>query len=165
MRAAATPRPPRIHRAARTEDLVRMLLNRWLVRRGWRPQVLPFAGYGTAGEGGWVRVLGRVLLTPPGSPRRDRAAVRGWRRFLSAPAPGIPVAVTVSGHRHELASGRDGYLDLVLPAALAPGPNRALVSAAGAPPVSAPLYVVGTGTRVGIVSDIDDTVVITALPR
>jgi phosphatidate phosphatase APP1 len=174
---SAQPQSSRIHRAARTEDVVRGLLNRWLVRRGWRPQVLPFAGYGLAagtaggteagddGTRGWVRLLGRVLLTPPGSRRRDPAAVRGWRRFLSAPAPGIPVAVEVGGCRHELMSGRDGYLDVVLPAALPAGRTEALVSAAGSPPVSAQLYVVGEGQGTGIVSDIDDTVMITALPK
>ena len=163
------PTPPRIHRAARTEDAVRWLLNRWLVRRGWRPQVLPFAGYGLAagtdGTEGWVRLLGRVLLTPPGAGRRDPAGVRGWRRFLSAPAPGIPVTVRVGGTKHEVVSGRDGYLDLVLPAALPPGRGAATVSAAGSPPVRAPLYVVGRGDATGIVSDIDDTVMVTALPR
>src|SRR3954463_14054482 len=133
MRAVDAPSPTRMHRAARTEDLLRALLNRWLLRRGGRPEVLPFAGYGSAGEDGWVRVLGRVLLTPPGSPRRARAAVRGGGRFLSAPGPGVPVTVTVAGDRHELVSGRDGYLDLVLPAALPPGRDEALVSAAGAP--------------------------------
>ena len=49
MRSVQSPPPVRIHRAARTEDAVRGLLNRWLVRRGWLPQVLPFAGYGLAG--------------------------------------------------------------------------------------------------------------------
>ena len=148
---------------------MRWLLNRWLVRRGWRPQVLPFAGYGLAagtdGTEGWVRLLGRVLLTPPGAGRRDPAGVRGWRRFLSAPAPGIPVTVRVGGTKHEVVSGRDGYLDLVLPAALPPGRGAATVSAAGSPPVRAPLYVVGRSDATGIVSDIDDTVMVTALPR
>ncbi|HYY09415.1 MAG TPA: hypothetical protein VE781_00675, partial [Kineosporiaceae bacterium] len=66
----AVPRevPRRIHRAARTEDAVRGVLNRRLLARGWRPQVLPYAGYGTEE---WVRLLGRVLITPPGSRRRD----------------------------------------------------------------------------------------------
>src|SRR3954462_13315529 len=118
---SAQPPPPRIHRAARTEDVVRALLNRWLLRRGWRPQVLPFAGYGSAagtdgGTDGWVRLLRRGPLTPAGAsrlpprggaPRRNPAAVRGWRRFLSAPAPGVPVTVDVGGRRHEVASGRD----------------------------------------------------------
>ena len=182
----STEPPPRIHRAARAEDVVRSLLNRWLVRRGWRPQVLPFAGYGLAGgtdagadhgtengsdggtengTDGWVRLLGRVLLTPPGASRRDPAAVRGWRRFISAPATGVPVTVELGGRRHEVTSGRDGYLDLALPAALPPGRCEALVSAAGSPPVRAPLYVVPAEGGTGIVSDIDDTVMITALPR
>jgi phosphatidate phosphatase APP1 len=160
---------PGIHRAARTQAAVRGLINRRLARRGWRPQVLPFAGYGLAGGDGapegWVRVLGRALLTPPGSRRRDPAAVRGWRRFVSAPAPGVPVVVEVAGRRHEVTSGRDGYVDVVVPADLPAGRGEALVSAAGSPPVVAPLYVVARGAATGIVSDIDDTVMITALPR
>jgi hypothetical protein len=153
--------PPAIHRAARVEDAVRGVLNRRLLGRGWRPQVVPYAGYGTQE---WVRVLGRVLITPPGSRRRD-PAVRGWRRFVSAPAPGVPVLMEIAGERHEVESGRDGYLDLVLSAALPPGRGEALLSIAGYPPVHAPLYVVEAGSGTGIVSDIDDTVMITALPR
>src|SRR5947209_3086165 len=77
-----TPTARPMHRAARTEDLLRALLNRRLVRRGWRPQVLPFAGYGTAGEGGWVRLLGRVLLRPPGA---------FWNTFVRQEAARLPV--------------------------------------------------------------------------
>jgi phosphatidate phosphatase APP1 len=169
MRSVESSVPLRIHRAARTQAAVRKLINRRLERRGWRPQVLPFAGYGLAGGDGvtegWVRVFGRALLTPPGSRRRDPAAVRGWRRFVSAPAPGVPVVVEVAGRRHEVISGRDGYVDVVVPADLPAGRGEALVSAAGSPPVVAPVYVVAGGTATGIVSDIDDTVMITALPR
>src|SRR5919202_1209909 len=88
--------PPAIHRAARVEDAARGILNRWLLGRGWRPQVSPYAGYGTQE---WVRLLGRVLVTPPGSRRLD-PAVRGWRRFVSAPAAGVPVLVEIAGERH-----------------------------------------------------------------
>ncbi len=169
MRSTKSSTTLRIHRAARTEDAIRGLVSRLLVRRGWRPQVLPFAGYGLASDDGategWVRVIGRALLTPPGSRRRDPAAVRGWRRFVSAPAPGVQVVVEVAGQRHEVTSGRDGYLDVVLPADLPAGRREALVSAAGSPPVVAPLYVLARGEGTGIVSDIDDTVMITALPR
>ena len=156
-----SPQASAIHRAARAEDAVRGVVNRRQLGRGWRPQVLPYAGYGTQE---WVRLLGRVLITPPETRRRD-PAVRGWRRFLSAPASGVPVLVEVGGERHEVESGRDGYLDLVLPAALPPGRTEALLTIAGGPPVSAPLYVVGDAAGTGIVSDIDDTVMITALPR
>jgi Phosphatidate phosphatase APP1, catalytic domain len=160
-RGMRPPQPPAIHRAARVEDAVRGVLNRRLLARGWRPQVVPYAGYGTQN---WVRLLGRVLITPPGSRRRD-PTVRGWRRFLSAPAPDVPVLVEIAGEKHEVESGRDGYLDLVLPAALPPGRAQALLSIAGGPRVRAPLYVVDAGSGTGIVSDIDDTVMVTALPR
>ena len=153
--------PSAIHRAARVEDAVRGALNRRLLGRGWRPQVVPYAGYGSRE---WVRLLGRVLITPPGSRRLD-PTVRGWRRFVSAPAAGVPVEVEIAGERHQVESGRDGYLDLVLPAALPAGRGEALLSIAGGPPVRAPLYVVDAGSGTGIVSDIDDTVMITALPR
>jgi phosphatidate phosphatase APP1 len=75
------------------------------------------------------------------------------------------VGVEIRGERHEVESGRDGYLDLVLPATLPPGRAEALLTVEGAPPVSAPLYVVDPMSGTGIVSDIDDTVMITALPR
>src|SRR3954469_5816160 len=155
-----SPQPTAIHRAARAEDAVRGVLNRGLLSRGWRPQVLPYAGYGTQE---WIRLLGRVLITPPGSRRRD--TVRRWRRFVSAPARAVPVLVEMAAEQHEVESGRDGYLDLVLPATLPPGRAEALLTIAGGPPVHAALYIVDAGTGTGIISDIDDTVMITALPR
>ncbi len=150
-----------MHRAARAEDAVRGVVNRRLSSRGWRPQVVPYAGYGTRER---VRLLARVLLTPPGTPRRE-ADVRGWRRFVSAPAQDVPVLVEIAGEQHRVTSGRDGYVDLVLPATLQPGRREALLRVEDGPAVGAPLYVVDEGAAVGIVSDIDDTVMITALPR
>jgi hypothetical protein len=75
--------PPAIHRAARVEDAVRAVLNRRLLSRGWRPQVLPYAGYGTQE---WVRVLGPVLITPAGPPRssdQPRAGRGGASSFVA----------------------------------------------------------------------------------
>src|SRR5690242_17183467 len=114
-----------IHRAARTEDALRAVLNRALTRRGWRPRVLPYAGYGSDG---WVRVLARVLLAPPGSRSRDLEEGRGWRRFFSASVSGVAVTVEVGGGRHQVVSGRDGHLDEVLPAVLPPGVASAVLT-------------------------------------
>ncbi len=163
-RARALPGggPPRMHRAARVEDAVRGAVNRVLHRRGWRPRVLPFTGYGTDG---WVRVFCRVLLAPPGTGRRELEGRRGWRRFLAASAPGVEVVVEVGGQRHVVSSERGGYIDAVLTCDLPPGWGQALLSIDGTPASPAPLHVVGSGVRTGIVSDIDDTVMITALPR
>jgi phosphatidate phosphatase APP1 len=151
-----------MHRSARVEDSVHALVERLLRRRGWRPRVLPYAGYGTDG---WVRVLARVLLTPPGTRRRDVDAGRGWRRFLSAPAPGVAVTVNVGGCGHEVVSGRGGYIDATVPADLAPGWAHARLSAEGSSVAAAPLRVLAPTTRCGVVCDVDDTIMVTALPR
>lgn len=154
--------PPRLHRAARLEDAANRVLTRGLRRRGWQPKVLPYCGYGTTQ---WVRVLGRVLLAPPHSRQRDLQTIRGWRRFVAVTAPGIPVTIEVGVRRHLVAATRGGYIDAVLPADLGPGWASVQLSAPGSPPTAAPVRIVGDDAQTGIISDIDDTVMITALPR
>lgn len=155
-------RPTRLHRSARVEDRLNAVIERLLRRRGWRVRVLPYAGYGT---GGWVRVLARVLLTPPGTRRRDVESGRGWRRFMSAPVAGVVVSVNVGGRCHEVVTARGGYIDAIVRADLAPGWAHARFSVEGSPVVEAPLRVVAPQAGLGVVCDIDDTVMITALPR
>lgn len=138
------------------------VVERLLRRRGWLPRVLPYVGYGTDG---WVRVLGRVLLTPPGTRRRDVERGRGWRRFFCATANGVPVTIEINGTVHQVTSGRGGYIDEVVEAVLPAGWATAHLSAQGCAQADAPLRVVSPTARIGIVSDIDDTVVITAMPR
>ncbi|MFA6298457.1 MAG: phosphatase domain-containing protein [Nocardioides sp.] len=152
------------HRAARVEERIHALVERRLHAQGWTPRVVPYVGYGGSG---WVRVLARVLLMPPGSPRSVRTDGRGWRRFVSASASGVPVTVTVGGHTHVVPSTRDGYVDVRLEVAdaLEPGWTHALLSVADAEPVEAPLRIVGPATTLGLLSDVDDTVIVTMLPR
>ncbi len=151
-----------MHRAARTEDAVNRALARLMRRRGWRPRVITYAGYGTDG---WVRVLGRVLLSPPGTGERADAAVRGWRHFVSAKLGGVPVTVDVAGRQHVVECARGGYVDFTVPADLPPGWHTAEMRVAGSAVAEAPLRVVGPDERLGVISDIDDTVLVTALPR
>ncbi|MGB9378190.1 MAG: phosphatase domain-containing protein, partial [Mycobacteriales bacterium] len=152
-----------MHRAARLEDGFYDLVARIARRRGWQPRMLVYTGYGTDG---WVRVFGRVLLTPPGTRRRDiEDGRRGWRRFFSAKIAGVPVTIDIAGTRHEVSTGRGGYVDELVPADLAPGWSTAQLRTAGASPADAPVHVLGSQARRGVVSDIDDTVMITALPR
>lgn len=150
------------HRAARLEGRVHAVIERTLQTRGWTPRVVPYVGYGAAG---WVRVLARVLLTPPGTPRSARENGRGWRRFVSTSAAGVPVTIRIGSQTHEVITDRDGYLDLRLAGDLEPGWASATCTVGDAEPVAAPLRIVGPDTRLGLVSDIDDTVIITMLPR
>ena len=124
-----TDKPRPLHRAARVEDRVHGAAERWLRRRGWRPRVVPFIGYGTEG---WVRVLARVLLAPPDTRTGELRLGRGWRRFLTATAAGVPVTVVVGGREHRVVSGRGGYVDAVLAADVEPG--WAAAGAASSPP-------------------------------
>lgn len=157
------PAPPdRLHRGARIEDRVHYVVEKLLRRRGWRPRVVPYLGYGTDG---WVRVLCRVLLAPPGTPRREIERGRGWRRFFCFTATGADVAITLGGAVHHAVSGRGGYVDEVVDVDLPPGWSPAQLAAEGGPPTESFFRIVSPSARLGVVSDIDDTVVVTAMPR
>jgi phosphatidate phosphatase APP1 len=155
---------PELHRAARIEDAVHSVVQPRLRERGWRATIIPYTGYGGPD---WVRVLARVLLTrPPAGPDgRPRDKVRGWRRFATLPVRNASVTVEVAGRRHEVRADRSGYVDCVVEGELPAGWGTVRLSSAGAEPVQAPVRLVGPDVRFGIVSDIDDTVMVTALPR
>ncbi|MGH8895003.1 MAG: App1 family protein, partial [Actinomycetes bacterium] len=152
----------KLHRAARVEDRLHAVLERWLRSRGWAPRVVAYTGYGADG---WVRVLARVLLAPPGTPPGELRLGRGWRRFLTATAAGVAVMVDVAGRRHEVTSDRTGYIDVVLAADLPPGWAQAQLVADGRTGSTARLRIVDPSGGLGVISDIDDTVIVTALPR
>ncbi len=177
---SVTSRP---HWAARSEDAV----NRWVAARlrarGWTERVEPYAGYGAApteAAAGWVRVLARVVLAPaavtqgdlpgagaangPGA-RAAQTPVRGWRSFATAQVPSAVVEAEVDGRWLRVVCDRGGYLDAVLPVALTPGWHDVRLRTADGAERAAPVVVVGAGTTGGIVSDIDDTVMVTRLPR
>jgi phosphatidate phosphatase APP1 len=152
----------RPHVASRVEAQLHRILDRGLRARGWTPKVVPYVGYGTDG---WVRVLARVLLTPASTRRYEDDDGRGWRRFLTASAADIPVTIRVGERVHVVTSARDGYLDLRLDSDLEPGWHTVQLSTEDAHPVDAPVRIVGSGPGLGLVSDIDDTVMVTMLPR
>ena len=131
--------------------------------RGLTPTVAAFPGYGSTD---WVRVVGRVLIVPPRRRSGDEfASVRGWRSFAGIPIGFAQVSITVDGQTHEVVSDRGGVVDTVIPANLQPGWRTLQMSVEGGEPVDARVFVVGPDVRFGIVSDVDDTVMVTALPR
>ncbi|CAN5120026.1 DUF2183 domain-containing protein [soil metagenome] len=154
---------PIMHRAARMEDSVHRLRARLGRRRGLLTTVVPYTGYGSPG---WVRVLGRVLLTGKHGTHQSRYEnVRGFRSFLSIPIDDIAVTVRIDGAEHHVTPGRGGVIDVRLPSLLQPGWHSISLSAADTEPVSAPVFIVDPAARFGLVSDIDDTVMVTSLPR
>lgn len=153
---------PRLHRAARIEDAVQEMLARRLRRRGWRPTIIAYTGYGAPG---WVRVLARVLLTRLGPRPRRPEKVRGWRSFATLPAKGVPVTIEAGGERHETRTDRSGFVDTVVAADLPAGWASVTLATEEAESADAPVRILDPAVRFGVISDIDDTVMVTALPR
>jgi phosphatidate phosphatase APP1 len=151
----------RPHIAARLEDAVHAFRERRARRRGLVPIVVPFPGYGGPG---WVRVLGRVVMRRPGAAPDRLAGIRGWRSFTSVPVRDAAVVVESGGVRHEIRADRGGVIDQRLEIDLEPGWREVRVSTDD-DAVEAPVFVVDPGEEFGIVSDVDDTVMVTALPR
>jgi phosphatidate phosphatase APP1 len=167
--AASPATEVRLHRAARIEDAAHKVLERRLLRRGWHSTIVAYPGYGLAGKDspGWVRVMGRVLLARAASdkPRKRAKKVRGWRSFASLSVMDAPVVVEVNGVRHEAFADRGGFIDLTCSSDLPAGWTTVRISSADGDPVDAPVNIVDPAVRFGILSDIDDTVMVTALPR
>jgi phosphatidate phosphatase APP1 len=135
----------------------------WLRKRGWPVTVVPYTGYGAPG---WVRVMGRITVSRPDTASRTRkpGKVRGWRSFITVSAKDAPFVVEVGGRRHEARADRGGIIDTVVEADLEPGWRTVRLSSGGEH-VDAPVRIADPEARFGIVSDIDDTVMVTALPR
>ena len=133
-------------------------------KRGHLPTVMPFPGYGGPD---WVRVVGRVMIVPPvkRTESGEYASVRGWRSFVAVPIGFAQVTVTIGDVSHEVVADRGGVIDTVLPATLEPGWQTLTMSVEGQEPVESRVFIVGPDVRFGVVSDVDDTVMVTALPR
>jgi phosphatidate phosphatase APP1 len=166
----AVPQP---HRAARLEDALHRTVEPRLRRRGRQVTIIPYTGYGSPD---WVRVMCRVVLASP-DPRRSRAAkVRGWRSFTTVPVRDARVVIEASGRTQEARTDRAGFVDCVIDISatatengerilLTPGWATVRLSVEGAETVEAPVRIVDPSVRFGLISDIDDTVMVTALPR
>lgn len=154
---------------ARIEESVVRRLNRILVRRGWVNSIIPYYGYGSEAQ---IRVLARVVLAPPlgrttlGRVADDFLTQRGWRNFINLPSPRAGVGIDLPSGTVTVRSDSGGYVDLRFPNPdLGPGWHRVALHGPGGSHAGASVLVIGARQRFGIVSDIDDTVISTSLPR
>jgi len=164
------------HVAARWEDSFHRRLTPYLKARRWRPRTIPYVGYGS---GSFVRVLGRVVLGRhiQAEQSADTAATaqelaeavfaqRGWRSYVTAPVGYLPVTIVIGGREHRAKTDRSGYLDITIENhGLPPGWHDITIAAKAARPETARAYIVPDSARLGLVSDIDDTVMVTSVPR
>ena len=152
-----------LHLGARIDDAIHEFRELIARRRGHQPTVVPYTGYGGPG---WVRVMCRVLLDKPqGKSEKTAKKIRGWRSFATVPLDDTEVTITVGEAEHTVLTDRGGLVDTVMPVELSPGWHTVTIRAEGSGPVEAPVFVVDPDARLGLISDIDDTVMVTSLPR
>ncbi|MGM0576920.1 MAG: App1 family protein [Myxococcota bacterium] len=171
---------PRIRRARPVlETLVGVqsgwsrVVSAWRDRFGYsRPiEIVPYRGWGT---GGRVRMRGRVLgARDVGEDLDDRGALDNLsdmlKRYAAAKIPRARVRVRLGGHEVETRTDRNGYLDVVLQpeglddAHLWHAGEMELIAPVGDGQEQrvwhAPVQVPPPAARLGVISDVDDTIV------
>lgn len=132
-----------------------------VTKAGWRPAVTGYYGYGDADR---VRVLARVLMH---NPKPATAKVqRGFRQFFTLQVADLPVTITAGCQTVHARTNDNGYIDVpVLDHGLEPGWQQVKIEIEGGDPAYADVLVLERGVRYGLISDIDDTVMVTMLPR
>lgn len=161
------------------EDSLQMVVWAVLRIRGRHlPMIVPFIGHGTTRR---IRIGGRVVrgrpavavpaVGVPAAPlptRRSRRAVlrSTLARFLTVEVPRAPVTVDAPGGPVTARTDDDGYLDAVLEVPeLPPGWHDVGLALADGTSARAQVLVVHPEARIGLVSDVDDTIVETGLSR
>ena len=155
--------------AARAEEVVDGWVERAVRALGWREKVICYTGYGTTDS---VRILGRVVLAP----RRGKSSLakateefvrrRGFRNFVTVPCVRVPITIRVGGRRIKALADRGGYIDVrVRGHGLKPGWHEVGVRSVASKTATAHVHIVSDDQTFGIISDIDDTVISTLLPR
>lgn len=149
---------------------------------GWYGRVDPYVGYGTER---YSRLICRTVYAPEHS--KSGARTRGIWGMLAIPAPHREVRIAIDGTPLEtmqvgssevydrpdparatpteyVSSDDAGYLDLVAEHRLSPGVHHVSYRVPRRKPVSANLFTIPAGSKVGIISDVDDTIMVTQVP-
>ena len=169
--------------ALRVEDVAEALIAYLARLRGRRhPVIIPFIGHGTTERArlGARIVLGQEAVAPsvltpgpgdvpevPSTPRRRRAVLRAsLARFLTIEVPHAPVTIRLPGGDVGVETNRDGYVDheVQLPD-VAPGWLDVELSGPDGSSAVARVLVVDPAAQIGLVSDVDDTILDTGLTR
>jgi phosphatidate phosphatase APP1 len=155
--------------AARIEHALDARIERLLRAMGWRERVIAYTGYGNSES---ARVLGRIVLVPPaaatqlGQVAEEFLARRGWRNFFTAVCVNARYTLSLGDAEVSGVSDRGGYIDhRIRGHGLNSGWHRAWIRSEHSQPSEAQVTIIPDDAEFGIVSDIDDTVISTWLPR
>ena len=155
--------------AARLELFLDRRLEQLFRAFGWQERVIAYTAYG---DEGFARVLGRVVLSPPfaqtvlGQAAEQFMRRRGWRNFFTAACVHARYTITLGDAEVTGTTDRGGYVDHRLRGhGLGPGWQAGTIRTATSQESVVQAQVVGSDVRFGMVSDIDDTILSTMLPR
>nr|NLD40043.1 DUF2183 domain-containing protein [Actinomycetales bacterium] len=156
-------------RGARIEDAINRVTIPRLREAGQVPTIIPFTGYGSTS---FVRVLARAVMHDPAMEATDRTregrleGQRGWRNFLGTHVAMLPVEITAGNVTVRTKSDRSGYIDVVIRKhGMQPGWQNVTIRAISGDEAETPVHILAPDVRYGLISDIDDTVMVTYLPR
>lgn len=144
------------------------MLTKLLIRLGWQESIVPYTGFGTPEQ---VRVLARVVLRPPSDLGIVQAATelmhrRGWRNFIGNPLGNAEAWIILNGEPVLVQADRGGYIDVrVRNPGLPPGWHSMQITGVGGSTGHVDVQIIDSEETFGIVSDIDDTILSTWLPR
>ena len=151
-------------------------------RLGWFPSVEPYIGYGTDN---YARLICRTVLAPKAG--HHSVLKRGIYAMLVVPAVRIRVSLSIDGVPVESAQVGDssvydkpdasfnsgaeycvsdcsGYLDLITERSLNVGEHKVSYKVDNREPVDASMFVISEKSTLGIISDVDDTIMVTQAP-
>ena len=153
--------------AARLKGAINRRLGRLLRAMGWKERVVAYTGYG---DPTFVRVMARLILVPDRSTAgvlsRELLKRRGWRNFLALPVVHGSIVVHTNHGPVEVPTDRSGYIDVRLEnLGLEPGWQWVEYSTREGRVTQGEVQIVRADEDFGIISDIDDTIITTMLPR
>lgn len=155
--------------AARVEMFLDRRAERLFRALGWRERVIAYTGYGTQDA---ARVVGRVVLAPQwaasplGKAAEEFLRQRGWRNFVSAATVHARYRICFGDAEVRGTTDRGGYIDhRVRGHGRAPGWHEGEICTEASEKTPVSVQVVPNDETFGIVSDIDDTILTTMLPR
>jgi phosphatidate phosphatase APP1 len=155
--------------AARVEEFIDRRIESFLRAVGWREKTICYTSYGSSSS---IRVLGRVILVPTrartslGKATEELIHRRGFRNFFSTSCVRASFSVLIGDRVVEGITDRGGYIDIRIRAhGLPPGWQTVQVRSTGSEPAVAEVQVVSDDATFGVISDIDDTIITTFLPR
>ncbi|MDD7505671.1 MAG: DUF2183 domain-containing protein [Actinomycetaceae bacterium] len=157
-------------------------------REGWLPKITPYSGYGSVHA---VKILARATMADPNRHNHDfelghlpfnahsfaanafrdfaerkATARRGWHQFFTTQVGFLPVTVRIGAQEFKTSTDRNGYVNLLVENhGLEPGWHEVEIIPAAGAAVKAPVMIVSPDASFGLVSDVDDTVLVTWRPR